>query len=45
MPLATLFKRSTPGYVRKSVHVVDDSDSDEYVANVDVREHVCAVTV
>ena len=28
---------------RKSVHTVEDSDSDEYVASVDVKERVCAV--
>lgn len=34
---------STPGHVRKPVHVVQDSDSDEYVAFVDVKELVCGV--
>ena len=28
---------------RKSVNTVEDSDSDEYVASVDVKERVCAV--
>ena len=28
---------------RKSVHAVGDSDSDEYVASVDVKERVCSV--
>ncbi|KAK2549422.1 LINE-1 retrotransposable element ORF2 protein [Acropora cervicornis] len=30
-------------HVRKPVHAVEDSDFDEYVACVDVKEHVCAV--
>lgn len=28
---------------RKPVYAVEDSDSDEYVASVDVKERVCAV--
>ena len=36
-------KPLTPKHVRKPVHAVEDSDFDEYVACVDVKEHVCAV--
>ena len=32
-----------PRRQRKSVHAVEDSHSDEYVASVDVKERVCAV--
>ena len=40
---ATSSKPPTPRHVRKPVHAVEDSDFDEYVACVDVKEHVCAV--
>ena len=36
-------KPPTPRHVRKPVHAVEDSDFDEYVACVDVKEQVCAV--
>ena len=36
-------KPLTPGHVCKPVHAVEDPDFDEYVACVDVKEHVCAV--
>ena len=36
-------KPLTPRHVRKPVHAVEDSDFDEYVACVDVKEQVCAV--
>ena len=41
--LATSSKRPTPRHPRKPVHAVEDSDFDEYVACVDVKEQVCAV--
>ena len=41
--LATSSKRPTPRHLRKPVHTVEDSDFDEYVACVDVKEQVCAV--
>ena len=40
---ATPSKLPTPRHVGKPVHVVEDSDSDEYVTCVDVKEQVCAV--
>ena len=36
-------KPTRPSHMRKSVHVVENSDSDEYVASIDVKERVCAV--
>ena len=36
-------KPPTPRRVRMPVHAVEDSDFDEYVACVDVKEQVCAV--
>ena len=40
---ATSSNPPTPRHVRKPVHAVEDSDFDEYVACVDVKEQVCAV--
>lgn len=40
---ATSSKPPTLRHVRKPVHAVEDSDFDEYVACVDVKEQVCAV--
>ena len=36
-------KPLTPRHVCKPVHAVEDSDFEEYVACVDVKEHICAV--
>ena len=41
--LATSSKHPTPRHGRKPVHAVADSDFDEYVACVDVKEEVCVV--
>ena len=41
--LATSSKRPTPRHPRKPLHAVKDSDFDEHVACVDVKEQVCAV--
>ena len=40
---ATSSKPPTLRHVRKPVHAVEDSDFDEYVACVDIKEQVCAV--
>ena len=40
---ATSSKPPTQRHVRKPVHAVEDSDFDEYVACVDVKEQVCAL--
>ena len=40
---ATSSKPPTLRHVRKPVHAVEDSDFDEYVACVDMKEQVCAV--
>lgn len=40
---ATSSKPPTLRHVRKPVHAVEDSDFDEYVACVDVKEQVCVV--
>ena len=42
-PPSLASKPLAPRHVRKPVHAVEDSDFDEYVACVDVKEQVCAV--
>ena len=36
-------KRPTPRHPRKILHAVEDSDFDEYVTCVNIKEQVCAV--
>ena len=41
--LAMASKRPTPRHPRKILHAVEDSDFDEYVTCVNIKEQVCAV--